>query len=164
MDRPGMVYSGVDQQQRLLDGSRNGPGLRSLVCGDKHCSGRHLCLFGPQDTVLIPSRVLKNPPTIPLTPFPSAGSGQALARKGEEFVSEGHPFGKLRAGSQTPGKGASPICTPLFPQPARDTSSTILSERSRPSRDTIIVSMSDRSGSQTPGPDRSGTPHFSAPC
>ena len=42
--------------------------------------------------------------TIPLTPF--------LARKGEEFVAEGHPFDKLRAGSQTPGKGASPLCTP----------------------------------------------------
>ena len=36
--------------------------------------------------------------TIPLTPF--------LARKGEEFISEGHP--------QTPGKGDSPLCTPPF--------------------------------------------------
>ena len=34
--------------------------------------------------------------TIPLTPF--------LPRKGEEIISEGHP--------QTPGKGASPLCTP----------------------------------------------------
>ena len=34
--------------------------------------------------------------TIPLSPF--------LARKGEEIISEGHP--------QTPGKGASPLCTP----------------------------------------------------
>ena len=41
--------------------------------------------------------------TIPLAPF--------VARKGEEIVSEGHP--------QTPGKGASPLCTPLFHQPAR---------------------------------------------
>jgi len=36
--------------------------------------------------------------TIPLAPF--------LARKGEEFISEGHP--------QTPCKGASPLCTPHF--------------------------------------------------
>ncbi len=38
----------------------------------------------------------KPPSTIPLSPF--------RARKGEEFIAEGHP--------QTPGKGAWPLCTP----------------------------------------------------
>ena len=30
------------------------------------------------------------------------------------IVSEGHPFDRLRAGSQTPGKGALPLCTPFL--------------------------------------------------
>ena len=55
----------------------------------------------------------------PLALFPSAGSGQALAKRGEEFISERHSFGRLRTGSQTPGKGAMPLCTPLFHQPVR---------------------------------------------
>ena len=38
-----------------------------------------------------------------------------LARKGEENVAEGHPFDKLRAGSQTPGNpDKSGPCTPFF--------------------------------------------------
>ena len=36
--------------------------------------------------------------------------GLYMPGRGPEFVSEGHP--------QTPGKGASPLCTPLFHQPA----------------------------------------------
>ena len=44
--------------------------------------------------------------TIPLSPF--------LNRKGDRIVSEGHPFDVLRAGSQTPSKGASPLCTRYY--------------------------------------------------
>ena len=54
---------------------------------------------------------LRTRSTIPLTPFPSMDSGQALARKGEEIVPEGHP--------QAPVKGASPLGTPYIHQPAR---------------------------------------------
>ena len=32
-------------------------------------------------------------------------------------MSEGHPFDGLRAGSQTPGKGASPLCTAIVHPP-----------------------------------------------
>ena len=45
----------------------------------------------------------KTPPPIPLTPF--------LARKGVKVISGGYP--------QTPTKGASPLWTPFFQQPAR---------------------------------------------
>ena|GEM_PF-5373660 len=49
-----------------------------------------------------PIRVMKNSFDHPPTPF--------LARKGVEIISGGHP--------QTPVKGASPLCTPPFQQPA----------------------------------------------
>ena len=45
--------------------------------------------------------------TIPLSPFPSTDSGQALARKGViKRETGGHP--------RTPCRGAEPLCTPRF--------------------------------------------------
>ena len=52
------------------------------------------------------SRVSKDPVALPLGPIPD--------RKGVGCVSEGHSFDRLRTGSQTPVKEASPLCTPLF--------------------------------------------------
>ena len=56
------------------------------------------------------SRVMRNP--FDHRPVrPNWAAAPFLARKGAGFVSGGHP--------QTPAKGASPLCTPLFQQPAR---------------------------------------------
>ena len=55
---------------------------------------------------------LKTLSTIPLAPFPSTDSGHDLAMKGFTPLAEGHSFGRLRTGSQTHGKRASPLCTP----------------------------------------------------
>ena len=56
-----------------------------------------------------------NPFDHPLIPFPSMDAGQALARKGEEIISEGHPFdfaqGRLSDSRQ---RGFAPLHTPFF--------------------------------------------------
>ena len=56
----------------------------------------------------------KIPATIPLTPFPLASSGQALARKGEEFIFGGHPQAPGPAAGSGQASGLRPGAYPFF--------------------------------------------------